>query len=214
MFLSMLVAWLIPDVPRSLREQLKKENMALMEFLLNQDQEACAKTHTPKSSTPCFPADIDIVVEAPSEEEEVHQEEEEDGGEVRVEINLDEPGGSDDCNLEVEKSIVEVEGKGQEEQDDERSDEVGGAEDKEIEKDGEEKEEEGKGGKEEDGGEETEDGGQRKEDEKEDENEGETKAAEENFTIDLDSFMSELGLLGERRKPMCHLIISAFSCSS
>uniref|UniRef100_A0A8D0APY0 Anoctamin n=1 Tax=Sander lucioperca TaxID=283035 RepID=A0A8D0APY0_SANLU len=40
MFLSMLVAWMIPDVPRSLREQLKKENMMLMEFLLNQDQEA------------------------------------------------------------------------------------------------------------------------------------------------------------------------------
>uniref|UniRef100_A0A669DPL6 Anoctamin n=1 Tax=Oreochromis niloticus TaxID=8128 RepID=A0A669DPL6_ORENI len=40
MFLSMLVAWMIPDVPRSLREQLKKENMLLMEFLLTQDQEA------------------------------------------------------------------------------------------------------------------------------------------------------------------------------
>ncbi|KAM4574015.1 anoctamin-2 [Odontesthes bonariensis] len=206
MFLSMLVAWLIPDVPRSLREQLKKENMALKEFLLNQDQEACAKTHAPKSSTPCLPADIDIVVEAPSEEEEVHQvEEEEHGGEVRVEINLDEPGGSDDCDLEVEKSIVEVEGKGQEERDDERSDEVGGAEGKEIEEDGEEKEEDGKAGKEEDRGEEIEEGGQRKEDEKEDEqedekedeNEGETKPAEENFTVDLDSFMSELGLLDE-----------------
>ncbi|CAG13075.1 unnamed protein product, partial [Tetraodon nigroviridis] len=42
MFLSMLVAWMIPDVPRTLREQLKKENMMLMEFLLNQDQEAQA----------------------------------------------------------------------------------------------------------------------------------------------------------------------------
>uniref|UniRef100_A0A3Q1FVN9 Anoctamin n=1 Tax=Acanthochromis polyacanthus TaxID=80966 RepID=A0A3Q1FVN9_9TELE len=41
MFLSMLVAWMIPDVPRSLREQLQKENMMLMEFLLNQDQEPC-----------------------------------------------------------------------------------------------------------------------------------------------------------------------------
>uniref|UniRef100_A0A8D3CP70 Anoctamin n=1 Tax=Scophthalmus maximus TaxID=52904 RepID=A0A8D3CP70_SCOMX len=45
MFLSMLVAWMIPDVPRSLREQLKKENMMLMEFLLNQDQEPFAKSH-------------------------------------------------------------------------------------------------------------------------------------------------------------------------
>uniref|UniRef100_A0A8C6MDP8 Anoctamin n=1 Tax=Nothobranchius furzeri TaxID=105023 RepID=A0A8C6MDP8_NOTFU len=33
MFLSMLVAWMIPDVPRSLRDQLKKENMALMDEL-------------------------------------------------------------------------------------------------------------------------------------------------------------------------------------
>uniref|UniRef100_A0A3P9D2C6 Anoctamin n=1 Tax=Maylandia zebra TaxID=106582 RepID=A0A3P9D2C6_9CICH len=51
MFLSMLVAWMIPDVPRSLREQLKKENMLLMEFLLTQDQEARAKTHSTKPST-------------------------------------------------------------------------------------------------------------------------------------------------------------------
>uniref|UniRef100_A0A3Q3C729 Anoctamin n=1 Tax=Haplochromis burtoni TaxID=8153 RepID=A0A3Q3C729_HAPBU len=50
MFLSMLVAWMIPDVPRSLREQLKKENMLLMEFLLTQDQEARAKTHSTKPS--------------------------------------------------------------------------------------------------------------------------------------------------------------------
>uniref|UniRef100_A0A3Q0T5R2 Anoctamin n=1 Tax=Amphilophus citrinellus TaxID=61819 RepID=A0A3Q0T5R2_AMPCI len=59
MFLSMLVAWMIPDVPRSLREQLKKENMLLMEFLLNQDQEARAKARSPKHSPPCFPT-IDI----------------------------------------------------------------------------------------------------------------------------------------------------------
>uniref|UniRef100_A0A8C5E2B3 Anoctamin n=1 Tax=Gouania willdenowi TaxID=441366 RepID=A0A8C5E2B3_GOUWI len=39
MFLSMLVAWMVPDVPRSLREQLKKENMMLMEFLVNHDEE-------------------------------------------------------------------------------------------------------------------------------------------------------------------------------
>uniref|UniRef100_A0AAZ3PYZ0 Anoctamin n=1 Tax=Oncorhynchus tshawytscha TaxID=74940 RepID=A0AAZ3PYZ0_ONCTS len=40
MFLSMLVAWLIPDVPRSLREQVRKENMLLMEFLVQDEQEA------------------------------------------------------------------------------------------------------------------------------------------------------------------------------
>uniref|UniRef100_A0A673AFR2 Anoctamin n=1 Tax=Sphaeramia orbicularis TaxID=375764 RepID=A0A673AFR2_9TELE len=50
MFLSMLVAWMIPDVPRSLREQLKRENMMLMEFLLNQDQETRAKTRSPRCS--------------------------------------------------------------------------------------------------------------------------------------------------------------------
>uniref|UniRef100_A0A8C6MDR3 Anoctamin n=1 Tax=Nothobranchius furzeri TaxID=105023 RepID=A0A8C6MDR3_NOTFU len=61
MFLSMLVAWMIPDVPRSLRDQLKKENMALMEFLLNQDQEARAKSHSPQCPTPCFPASIDVL---------------------------------------------------------------------------------------------------------------------------------------------------------
>uniref|UniRef100_A0A3B5AQR3 Anoctamin n=1 Tax=Stegastes partitus TaxID=144197 RepID=A0A3B5AQR3_9TELE len=61
MFLSMLVAWMVPDVPRSLREQLKKEKLMLMEFLLNQDQEACAKSHTPRHSL--FPTTIDIVVE-------------------------------------------------------------------------------------------------------------------------------------------------------
>uniref|UniRef100_A0A4W6D6R2 Anoctamin n=1 Tax=Lates calcarifer TaxID=8187 RepID=A0A4W6D6R2_LATCA len=49
MFLSMLVAWMIPDVPRSLREQLKKENMMLMEFLLNQDQEARPPPQQPRS---------------------------------------------------------------------------------------------------------------------------------------------------------------------
>uniref|UniRef100_A0A3Q1HE81 Anoctamin n=1 Tax=Anabas testudineus TaxID=64144 RepID=A0A3Q1HE81_ANATE len=48
MFLSMLVAWMFPDVPLSLREQLKKENAVLMEFLLNHDQEACAKSRSSK----------------------------------------------------------------------------------------------------------------------------------------------------------------------
>uniref|UniRef100_A0A3Q2U1F2 Anoctamin n=1 Tax=Fundulus heteroclitus TaxID=8078 RepID=A0A3Q2U1F2_FUNHE len=73
MVLSMLVVWMIPDVPRSLREQLKKENMALMEFLLEQDQEACAKTLSQKHSTPCFPANIEIVVEEAPEGEDACQ---------------------------------------------------------------------------------------------------------------------------------------------
>uniref|UniRef100_A0A8C5DTG9 Anoctamin n=1 Tax=Gouania willdenowi TaxID=441366 RepID=A0A8C5DTG9_GOUWI len=50
MFLSMLVAWMVPDVPRSLREQLKKENMMLMEFLVNHDEEVLSKARSPKQS--------------------------------------------------------------------------------------------------------------------------------------------------------------------
>uniref|UniRef100_A0AAY4BNK3 Uncharacterized protein n=1 Tax=Denticeps clupeoides TaxID=299321 RepID=A0AAY4BNK3_9TELE len=37
MFLSMLVAWLIPNVPQSLKEQVKREKAALMELLLAQE---------------------------------------------------------------------------------------------------------------------------------------------------------------------------------
>ncbi|XP_041852299.1 anoctamin-2 [Melanotaenia boesemani] len=193
MFLSMLVAWMIPDVPRSLREQLKKENMALMEFLLNQDQEACAKTHSPKRSISCFPTDIDIVVEAPSEEEEVHQVEEEEE-EVRVEINLNEPRGIDDSDPEVEKSVKEVEDDVEKERGDEGGDESGESEDKEKGKDGEIEEKDGRGDNEEEEGKEKEGKGK----EKEDENECDAKTAEEeNFTVDLDSFMSEIGMLDE-----------------
>ncbi|KAM9754822.1 anoctamin-1 [Menidia menidia] len=193
MFLSMLVAWMIPDVPRSLREQLKKDNMALMEFLLNQDQEACAKTHSAKSKTPCFSAGIDIVVDAPSEEAELGQveEEEEEEGEVRVEINLDEPKCCDDGDPEVENSAEVVEGTGAQECGDDRGNEAEESEGKEIEGNGEEKVEDEKGGeKEEEEKEEQEQG-------KGYENEDEAKAAEENFTVDLDSFMGEMGLLDE-----------------
>ncbi|KAK0155716.1 Anoctamin-1 [Merluccius polli] len=76
MFLSMLVAWLIPDVPRSLREQLKKENMMLIEFLLN--EEGTAKPCSPQHAAPCCPTGIDIVVEAPQVEEEEEEEVEEE----------------------------------------------------------------------------------------------------------------------------------------
>ncbi len=37
MLLSMLVAWLIPDVPRSLKEQLKREKALLMDLLLTEE---------------------------------------------------------------------------------------------------------------------------------------------------------------------------------
>ncbi|XP_028286770.1 anoctamin-2 [Parambassis ranga] len=189
MFLSMLVAWMIPDVPRSLREQLKKENLMLMEFLLNQDQEARAKTHSTKHSNPCFPANIDIVVEAPHEEQEMHQVEEEE--EVGVEINVDEPRRGSDSDPEIGKSVIEAEDAEQE---------GGDVGDKNVNVEAEEKEEEedreeikDKEEKEQERGDEKEEG-QQKEEEKEDE----AKAVEnENFTVDLDSFMDELGLLDE-----------------
>ncbi|TKS73397.1 von Willebrand factor [Collichthys lucidus] len=103
---SMLVAWMIPDVPRSLREQLKKENMMLMEFLLNQDQEACGRTHTPRPSISYFPANIDIVVEAPQEEQDEQQMKEDEAEEI--EINLDEPRRNNDSDPEVGRLFEEV----------------------------------------------------------------------------------------------------------
>lgn len=189
MFLSMLVAWMIPDVPRSLREQLKKENMALMEFLLGQDQEACAKTLSQKFSSPCFPANIDIVVEEAPEEEDVCQVGEKEE-EVRVEISLDEPNRFD-TNPEVYKSFEEAETNMEDEAKDEECEEIGKVEGKEQEESGEVKEE---------------DEGEKEDSRKSNEDQVyEAPATEgENFTVDLDSFMSELGLLGKRRK-LCYL---------
>ncbi|XP_047209933.1 anoctamin-1 isoform X2 [Girardinichthys multiradiatus] len=181
MFLSMLVAWMIPDVPRSLREQLKKENMALMEFLLEQDQEACAKTLSQKRSTPCFPAKIDIVVEEAPEEEDVCQVGEKEE-EVRVEISLDEPTGFD-TNPEVYKSFEEAENNKDDGPRGQECEEVGQEESKEKVEHGEVSEEVA---------------GEKEESIKS--NEGdvyEAKAAEETFTVDLDAFMSELGLLDD-----------------
>ncbi|XP_071393774.1 anoctamin-1-like [Centroberyx affinis] len=178
MFLSMLVAWMIPDVPRSLREQLKKENMMLMEFLLSDEQAGRTKGHASKRSSSCFPANIDIVVEAPPQEEEGKQvvavvEE------LEVEINLDEPRRNSGSDPELGRSIEEVEedggGMG--------GDDGGGGE-------GGEKEEDGEMNK----GDEKEEGGERKEEE----SKAEVKAEEEqHFSVDLDAFMNELGLLDE-----------------
>ncbi|XP_042269003.1 anoctamin-1 [Thunnus maccoyii] len=192
MFLSMLVAWMIPDVPRSLREQLKKENMMLMEFLLNQDQEQRAKSHSPRRSIPCFPATIDIVVEAPPEEEEQQQVQEEEE-EVGVEISLDKSRRSSDSDPEVGKSLEEVEENGDKTRGCEE-DEVREGERGEREKDEEVTEEDGKG-----------DNEREEREEKEEErqikmeiNDTEEKADEkENFTVDLDSFMDDLGLLDD-----------------
>lgn len=194
MFLSMLVAWMIPDVPRSLREQLKKENMLLMEFLLNQDQEARAKTH---SSKHCFPTNIDIVVEPPPEDQEESQVQVEEDELVGVEIiSLDTTRQDSDSDPEVGNAFEEGGVNGVEERGGEGEEE--NSEVKEEEKDGEVKEEDGK---EEDGKELFE-----KEESEEKEKEGqktceeETQAAEsENYTVDLDAIMSELGLLGKKK---------------
>lgn len=191
----MLVAWMIPDVPRSLREQLKKENMMLMEFLLNQDQEAHVKSHSPKRSNPCFPANIEIVVEAPPKEQE---EEEANGGES----SLDEVRGTSDSDPEIGRSFREIEENGQEERGAEGDDDSGAIEGEEKEKDLDVNEEDEKGDNEKEAGEEKEDKNHRAEEEKE------VKSVE-NFTVDLDSFMSELGLLGERRKLCVHFLFLA-----
>lgn len=178
MFLSMLVAWMIPDVPRSLREQLKKENMMLMEFLLNQDQEAHPKSHSPKRSNTCFPANIDIVVEGPVKE----QEEKEIEG---VEVRLDEPRRTFDRDPEVGVSDKETEEKAEKESGGKGGNEGVMAEGEEKEKELEVSEDVKKG--------ENEEGERHAEDEK-------IVKKDDNVTVDLDSFMSEMALLGERGK--------------
>lgn len=174
---------MIPDVPRSLRDQLKKENMMLMEFLLNQDQEAHAKSHGPKRPNPCFPTHIDIVVEAPEREQE----------EVEAEGIESIPGGlgrSGDSDPEFGRSSPEKEESTQEEPGGKGEDEAGGGgEETQLEDD----EEDAEGlKKQQEGDEETEDKYQRREEDAE-----EVKTAE-NCSVDLDALMSEMGLLGEK----------------
>lgn len=191
MFLSMLVAWMIPDVPRSLREQLKKENMMLMEFLLNQDQEAQAKSQSQKGPNPCFPASIDIIVEAPANELEEEEEAPEE-----VEVILNELRSSRDSDPEVDPSSNGT-GSAQEEQGGKESDGTGAADEEEKGEDPEELNERVEGS-----------GAYKNEDDEEER--GEIKELEE-FTVDLDSFMSELGLLGETYLMLHHLSTFSFS---
>lgn len=57
MFLSMLVAWLVPDVPRSLKEQLKREKTLLMDLLLSEETDKqCTQSH------PLTTTNIDVVI--------------------------------------------------------------------------------------------------------------------------------------------------------
>lgn len=190
MFLSMLVAWMIPDVPRSLREQLKKENMMLMEFLLNQDQEAQAKSHAQKGPNPCFPASLDIIVEAPVKE----QEEEAPEG---VEVIVNDLRNSSDSDQEVGRSDYETMGNVQVEQGGKESDDTAAA--AEVEEKGNDTEELNEDVKR--------DGISKNVDEKEETGEIKELSPAEDFTVDLDSFMSELGLLGKRRTLMLHIFL-------
>ncbi|XP_061534252.1 anoctamin-2 isoform X1 [Phycodurus eques] len=172
MFLSMLVAWMIPDVPRSLREQLKKENMMLMEFLLNQDQEP----HTKSRSTFPFPANIDIVVEPPSEEQQLQKDVEEEE-EVEVDLTQEDPSRISDSDSEAGKSFEDVVGMGEEEQGH-----------------GSEQEEEEK--KVSEGGEQVREDERKSEPQIEEEAADEKVADEENKSlVDLDALMIQLGLL-------------------
>ncbi|KAM9376072.1 anoctamin-1 [Pholidichthys leucotaenia] len=197
MFLSMLVAWMIPDVPRSLREQLHKENMMLMEFLLNHDQEACAKTQSPQRTSPCFPTKIDIVVEAPPEDQEEHQVKEENEEELLgAGLNMNETETSDK-HPGIGKSLREFEKIHEERREGDKEEKESETEDGRHGKEGKEKEkqEAGKKDPDQEGGEEQEEGDLRTKEESKDE---EKVAEEENFTVDLDSFMCELGLLDDQ----------------
>ncbi|KAL6478844.1 hypothetical protein MHYP_G00122770 [Metynnis hypsauchen] len=62
MFLSMLVAWLIPDVPRSLKERVKREKVLLLDLLLSEEAEK-QRQHSQR------PANINITIKSPEEEE-------------------------------------------------------------------------------------------------------------------------------------------------
>ncbi|CAN9499264.1 unnamed protein product [Ophioblennius macclurei] len=198
MFLSMLVAWMIPDVPRSLREQLKKENMLLMEFLLNHDQEACAKAQSQNNPIPCVPSNIEIVVEAPPEElvehniDEREEEEEEEAaaeeGDVGVAIRVD-------SDPDIEKPFKSAEGNGEAVRGGEGEDKDEEAEREEKETSEEMKEKNGNDDK-------VEEGGEEEEGRQQELHEDEAKEVQvENFTVDLDSFMDELGLLDDEPSP-------------
>ncbi|TRZ00884.1 hypothetical protein DNTS_015618 [Danionella cerebrum] len=63
MFLSMLVAWLIPNVPRSLKEQLKREKTLLMDLLLTEE----AEKQPPPSQT-LTTSNTDVVIKDLEEE--------------------------------------------------------------------------------------------------------------------------------------------------
>uniref|UniRef100_W5K9D4 Anoctamin n=1 Tax=Astyanax mexicanus TaxID=7994 RepID=W5K9D4_ASTMX len=62
MFLSMLVAWLIPNVPRSLKERMKHDKALLMDLLLSEEAEKQRRQSQ-------RPANINITINSPDEDE-------------------------------------------------------------------------------------------------------------------------------------------------
>ncbi|KAG7270818.1 hypothetical protein CRUP_037152 [Coryphaenoides rupestris] len=52
MFLSLLVAWLIPDVPKPIVEQLKREKTLLVDVFLREEKEKCQLIHSLFSGGP------------------------------------------------------------------------------------------------------------------------------------------------------------------
>ncbi|XP_030646282.1 anoctamin-1 [Chanos chanos] len=61
MFLSRLVAWLIPDVPRSLKEELKREKALLLDLLLSEERRQCGQSQQPSSTN--------LIVRGPGDED-------------------------------------------------------------------------------------------------------------------------------------------------
>ncbi|CAL8324806.1 unnamed protein product [Gadus morhua 'NCC'] len=147
MFLSMLVAWLIPDVPRSLREQLKKENMMLMEFLLN--EEAASKPRSSQEVAPASPANIDIVVEAPyeDEEEEEKEEEQEEAEERKEEEEREEGLKEKEEEQEKEEEKEKVKEKEEEKEEEKKKEEEKEKEEDKEKEEEKEKEERRRGGR-------------------------------------------------------------------
>lgn len=165
----------------------------LMDFLLSDEQAGCGKPGSQRRTTVCFPANIDIVVEEPLEEakQKQIQVEAEAEEELVVEIDVDKPRGTSSSDPELEKSVEDAE----EDRKGVGGDEGGGLEEGERKEDREMTKEDDKGDKEEEGEEDKEQGGEKKEKE----NEAEVKAEEvQHVAVDLDAFMNEMGLLGER----------------
>ncbi|XP_066540933.1 anoctamin-1 [Hoplias malabaricus] len=98
MFLSMLVAWLIPNVPRSLKERLKRDKALLLDLLLSEEAEKQRRQSQ-------RPANIDITIKSPEEEESVGPE----YGTVRESQSVEELNELQNADREAKLELVEEE---------------------------------------------------------------------------------------------------------